>query len=154
MKKIFFICGLILSTSSFASSQCDSLYPMLPETDDLEVQIPFNNQAMNNGEYDDGICLSYNLKQETPKQLICTFTGLNKGWMLYQENTLTRETATIGGDHTILFSSKKLTQNLSENMDRYHVDEIGLIAIHHDRDYNFPQTHAMVSCRYIPEEEG
>ncbi|HSW70490.1 MAG TPA: hypothetical protein VLH77_00735 [Gammaproteobacteria bacterium] len=148
--KIIFILSLtiFISGKAFGSSKCDSFHPQIPSAEEIEVQIPFTNQAVNNGDYDDGLCFSYRMKQNSNQKVVCTFINFNEGWTLFKENNITKESATYSGSKTIIFTQIGVTQVISEKIDQYHVDENGLIAIHHSRDYNYPQNHVTASCHY------
>lgn len=147
-----FIMLTVFAMDNTFAGKCDSFYPGLPPVDEIDTQIPFVTQTVNNGEYDDGLCFSYNLKQAAHQKIMCTFINFNDGWMLFRENNITKESSSYKGAKTIILTSKRPTKVFSDNLDQYHVDENGIVAIHHERDYNFSQNHAVASCSYIPDE--
>lgn len=150
--KSFFIAllNLVLIDNAFAG-KCDSFYPGLPPAGEVDTSVPFVTQAVDNGQYDDGLCFSYNMKQTSLQKIICTFTNFNDGRILFRDNNTTRESNSYKDAKTIILTSIGPTQVISETLEQYHVDENGIVAIHHERDYNFPQGHAVASCSYIPD---
>ncbi|EKD74152.1 MAG: hypothetical protein ACD_45C00056G0008 [uncultured bacterium] len=151
-KSFFALLSVFLIGNAFAG-KCDSLYPNLPPAGEVDTQIPFVTQAVDNGEYDDGLCFSYDMKQATTQKIICTFTNFNEGWMLFKDNSITKESNYYKGAKTVILTSTGQTKVISDTLDQFHVDENGVVAIHHERDYNFPQGHAVASCSYIPDEK-
>ena len=149
---MFVLLNICLINNAIAG-KCDSLYPNMPTAGEIDTQIPFVTQAVNNGELDDGLCFSYDMKQIPTQKIICTFTNFNEGWMLFRDNNRTKESNYYKGAKTIILTSVGPTQVISETLEQFHVDENGVVAIHHFRDDNFPEDHAVASCSYIPEEK-
>jgi hypothetical protein len=138
---------VMLLSGNLMASKCDSLHPYLPPGDEVDVTIPFSNLAIDNEDENGGLCISYDLKQNPAQKIVCTLNNSNQGWMLYQENNMTRETSTFVGTSSVTFFSV-LPTVLTAATPAYHVDESGLIAIHHFKDDQFPVGHATASCSY------
>jgi hypothetical protein len=153
MKRIFLLFSCLIATNTFAAD-CKEFHPWTRY--DAVVSLPFQNQAANNGEYDDGICFTYDLDKKDG--ITCTLSNFNVGWMLYSENHLMRDSFAnepFTGNTTVIISNKIIRTPPDKNTHVIHADETGVVAFHHDKNETAGNI-ATISCSlflYVKEEQ-
>jgi len=150
MKKLnlLLLIPLFYMTTAFAYD-CNSVGP-----EDVVVSLPFKNQSVSIGKYQDGVCFPYKLNQGSTKKVICEFSQFKAGWLVYFDNGLLRTSDDMlqqdfKGSSTVILTSKGETKNISKNTFQIHVDDNEAVAIHHDMSHSKDSTiQPQASCRY------
>jgi len=139
--------SLFFTTTAFAFN-CQSISP-----DDVVVSLPFKNQSVSNGKYQDGVCFPYKLNQGSSKKVVCEISQFDTGWLVYFENGLLLTSdgtlqQDFKGNATVIITSKGESKMLSENVFQIHVDDNEVVAFHHDMSQEDSTLHPQATCRY------
>lgn len=144
---ISFFC-ITTATATASAFECKSISP-----DDIIVSLPFQNQSVSNGKYEDGICFPYKLNQGSARKVVCELSQFESGWLVYFENGLKLTSdgtlqQDFKGNSTLIITNKGESKVISKNVFQIHVDDNEVVAFHHDNSSETTTMQPQATCRY------